>query len=497
MRIHLCVVVGMLAAMLPTCAHAQTTQPAGEMLAAPFKSVSAGIAVSPPMGTTTIRGSVGSPEVVRFVDDKQKWVLKVSRVVLEPDKPLPLTAWRDDRGTLYPGMLELTADQFRNDIPGSQELRRDVTSINGVSVGMLAAKFNFGLETNLSQQAIFRASDVQYYIVAMTSPAPRTGSVEEDPAVQKAVATFTSVLNSVEMVDQAQLQKDRDDRLFKTRTLMLNMTEAKLRKALRRGQWLRVVRDGKDVGYTFVIEEIARDLPRKGIPEQLATTEGVLVGMRSRMMGDNGARVDSESWSFSSFDRKYEAFSTTIYTDSPQLGRVVSGEVGFSRSRERPIAVAAPRIGEARQEPMTAIEYKLEVNKLGRNVSNDPIVRDLPPYYLPQALVHLLPRLVEARVSQSYLFACWIPEASQVMYRYIDVLPEQDANLHGRRVRALAIQDRVGLEGPMTTHYVSPEGDYLGSVQTDTRTTIVASDEATLRRLWGDANLTRPEAVER
>src|SRR5262245_50455117 len=124
MRIHRIAAVFFLTVSIYVSAGAQTTQPAAGLLAPPFTSLSAGISIAPPLGASTVRGAVGSTEIVRFVDEKQKWVVKVSRVLLEPDKPLPLTAWME-KGKRYPGLLELTADQFLSDIPGSQELRRD------------------------------------------------------------------------------------------------------------------------------------------------------------------------------------------------------------------------------------------------------------------------------------------------------------------------------------------------------------------------------------
>lgn len=497
--------IGLLLAMgLCATVHAQTTQPRTQLLGPKFSSPSAGIALSPPAGMATIRGSVGSSEVVRFMDEKQKWVLKVSRVLLEPDKPLPLTTWRSKEGKDLPGMLQLTAEQFLSDFPGTQELRRDTSTLSsGRPMGLHAAKFSFGIETNMTQQAIIPANikedkAVQYYILALTCPAPREGDLEKDPGILKAAETFEEVLNSVEILDQKDLQDDRDKRLGRTQLLYVNLKDQKLRDSLQAGQWLRVIRDGKDVGFKYVIEEIAQDLPRKtSVPPKTPLPFGVLIGERSRMVATDGGRVDSESWQFCTFDRNYESFSTTVYTESPRMGKIITGDIGMSRSRPRPVAVGpAEGLAGGRGEMVMGVQYKLEVNRIGRNTTSEPLVRELPPYYLPLAIEHLLPRILDTRKPDTYLFASWVPEAGQVMYRYIDVDKETEVELNGRRVTAIPIQDRIGLEGTVTTHYVSIDRTYLGSKTPETRTIVVPSDESTLRRLWQDADLTRPGAVE-
>jgi len=41
-------------------------------------------------------------------------------------------------------------------------------------------------------------------------------------------------------------------------------------------------------------------------------------------------------------------------------------------------------------------------------------------------------------------------------------------------------------------HYVSLEGKYLGSVNHDSKITILPTDAATLQKMWQNADLTRP-----
>jgi len=310
------------------------------------------------------------------------------------------------------------------------------------------------------------------------------------------VATFSAVLDSLQLLDQTTLKEDQDQRLFRTRTLFVNLTRKKLTDALVKQQWLRILRDGKDVGYTYVVEEIGHDLPRKGRADRQGGNEGILIGIRSRRINAGVGQLDTESWQFCTFDRKYEAWSTVGYTTDLKGNKANLGELGISRWREKPVADQVPQGLGAKPSVSLSEEYRLEITKLGINQSPEPVVRDLPPFYLPKAIDHLLPRVIPTREAKGFVFATWVSDAGQLMLRYVDVGPEQEVALGGKRVQAFPIKDRVGLEGPLTTHYISPEGKFLGSVNEDTHTTILPTDAATLEQLWKNANLTRPGAVE-
>jgi hypothetical protein len=128
---------------------------------------------------------------------------------------------------------------------------------------------------------------------------------------------------------------------------------------------------------------------------------------------------------------------------------------------------------------------------------NDPVVRELPPFYLPQAVSYLLPRLVPMGMDKTYMFAVYVSETREVMVRYIDVHAPQKVEFNHQVVRATPIDDKIGLEGPVTTHYFSSDHTWLGSQNKTTGITVVPSDEKTLMALWKDAILAAPEAPER
>jgi hypothetical protein len=123
----------------------------------------------------------------------------------------------------------------------------------------------------------------------------------------------------------------------------------------------------------------------------------------------------------------------------------------------------------------------------------EPVLRDLPPFYMPQAISHILTRLLPVGEAKTYLFATYVPDQRELMMRYIDVQDQRKVEFNGQLVRATPVLDRLGLEGPAKTHYLSSDRVWLGSESKDTGITIVPSDEETLLKLWKDANLTTPQ----
>jgi hypothetical protein len=142
-------------------------------------------------------------------------------------------------------------------------------------------------------------------------------------------------------------------------------------------------------------------------------------------------------------------------------------------------------------------DHVLSVTQSAKTENFEPLNQSIPDYYLPQAVSHLLPRLLPLDQPKKYIFAVYVPEVRKVMHRYLDVGEEKRVQFGGANVHAVPITDRIGVEGSVTTHYMSPDGKYLGSENPDTGITVLPSDEATLLGIWKDAELTRPADVKR
>jgi hypothetical protein len=492
--------------------------PTNAHLGSPFEDLAAGISFAPPGGTKEIRGLPGDV-IVRYVDDDRHWVLTVNKMTFE--RPVRLfnpasTQPVPDAPKTSKGILDLLADKMKTDAPNAQVLRQDVITISGVDVGMLAARYTIGPQTNLTQQAIFKADDENFYLFNLTTPAPRTGEIGDDANVQSAVGTFTDMLDTVHLLEQTSVREEQEERLMHTRTLFVNWTPEKIKAALVKEQWLRLLRDGRDVGYSYVVEEEGRDLPRPGHKQSefAGGDEGVLIGVRSRSVPKAGVQVDSQSWMWVSFDRKHEKWSDAADINrgkdaagKPQIDHV--GSVGSSDQQEETVfdkdLVGHPeQIGPGKddvdknQPPFRRTEvYTLNAEQFGQNQSGAPFVQQLPVFYIPEALAHLLPRLVPRKEAAKYMFASYVSDAQKpaVMARYVDVGFEQEVTLGGQKIMAIPVRDRIGLEGSVTTHYISAAGQYLGSVSPDTKIEILPSDAATLEQLWKNVDLSRPGAV--
>ena len=471
-----------------------------------FESQSAGIAFRAPADCKQIRRP-GADEVIQYVNDAKKWHLRVHRIQF--GQPMPIATRLDpETKKPVPGLLDMSLDQFKLDKPGAEVLREEVIPVGDSVVGMITVRYNEGLETFLHQQALLRQSDRTYAIFTMTSPAPRGGAGEEiaqDPRVRDAVETFNAVVDSVHMIDQSHIREEQQQRLYRTRALFLNVTENRLRNALIKEQWLRMLDSkGRDVGYMYVVEEVAPDLPKKKAPKKPSRAEGVRIGVRSRTLPETGVQADAEQWMWMGFDKRHEQWSAAATVKKGTVETYVS-EFGVADQREHRALDKKARPGELRpdgskdlNQPAVNVDefYVLSVTHMSKTATAEPVRRELPVFYIPQALGHLLPRLLPLFEQKGYMFASYESENREVMSRYVDVGREEQVQLGGKTMRAIPICDRIGLEGAVTTHYMSPEGVFLGSVNEETKITYLPTDRATLMSIWKDADLSRPGEVD-
>ncbi len=446
-----------------------------------FENALSGISVRPPLGSKRIDRAGSPDEIVQFADDQRNWTMRVSR--LRFSKPMALTT----KGQA-PGLLELSVEKLKE--PGSAEvLKSEVTNVGTRGVpdtGLIAVRYQQGTKgPRLAQQALIQFSETLYYVVELDSPGskPGTGSEEASAAERTAVATFTAVVDSVKLLDRSDVREAQNQRLFATRALLLNWTEERLRKAVAPERWMRLIQNGKDIGYSYIVEEESERGGKKG----------VLIGVRSRTTPGEGQQVDAESFMFVAADRRFEEWSNVAKVTVDAKTRS-STEVGASSLSVRRQLAKGELSGDGKDERQPAVreteDYRLTVSYSGLSAA---IEVDLPPWYLPQALGHLLPRLVPLGEPKKYLFASYIAESRSVMMRYLDVLAEKEVEIGGKRVRAVPVTDRVGIEGAITTHYMTRAGEYLGSVNEVAKIVILPSDAATLERLWTNPDLSRPK----
>jgi hypothetical protein len=477
-----------------------------------FGSDTAGIRVAPPVGGTMRRPTGMSDEIVRWSNESEQWVFVVSRFNLPESIPLhierdekPIDPARPDGKAPEPqktGFAMLAASQMPNDTPGKL-YRFELLPIDAAEGAMLASSFKtIQNEPRLQQQAIIRKSDRMYYVLTFTTPRTSLQTpVEEDPLVRQAVQVFQQSVDGLKLIDQQQIKEDQTDRLIHTRALLVNWNEPRVLKALVPEQWTRIKRDGKDVGYSYIVEEPADELPRGGIipvPKSSKPT-GVRIGIRSRLLTTDGEQIDTENWYWLANDKRQESFSNQVVVTpkalQPGAKPPYTIERGSMTRTNKPV-VADDRDRRGDRIIDSRDEYKLQVWTLSSKQADAPLQRELPPFYLPQTLGHLMPRLLPLTESQTYLFASYVSAERSVMLRYVDVLSARTVTIEDNTVLAVPVQERLGYEGDITTHYLTPEGQWIGSVNERNKVVTVPATQEQLQKIWKDANLTRPGDVK-
>ena len=516
-----------------TIVPADSAVPSGDLLGGSFENQSAGISLRLPAGLRRVPATGAGDDVAHFGDDKRKWELKLSRIVAS--QPTGLTGGADAFGKPLPGMLDVTVARLQRDLSGCKVLRHDLANIRDgdpkvmANVAMIAVRYSANGPHFLSQQAIIQANDRLFYLISLTTPGSEaTGDdAPEDPGERTAVETFRQMLDSVRLLDTDKIAIEQHDRLYRTRALMTNWKH-RLHTVLIGEQWVRVLREGKDIGYSYITEQTAAGVPRPLKPEEIRQGksdrdmvqpgDGILVGIRARSLNppEPGAdksrgpvQVDTASWLFVAPDFRLEDWSRvtvvtdgTVDKDGKPIRRLME-EFGSSdkqtvRSLDKE-ALPGTKL-DPRQPPVRIREqYSLSVTSISGSGADEPLTRDLPGWYLPQAVGHLLPRLLplDLREPKTYLFATYVPELREVMHRYVDIGVEQQVTFNGKSVRAVPISDRIGYHGPVMVHYITRDRKYLGSENKESHILILPTDAATLLSIWKNANLTQPGGTER
>lgn len=506
----------------------------GVVLAPSFESQSAGISFRPPADCHVV-DSASSKYIAEWSDPSRDWTLKLGKLELKDQ--LPLVSGKDNNGKETEGVLERTIKSLRLQLGNCNVLRQDVSNTGDFlpppdpnkmhpewrdNVGLIAVRYSLENRVRLSQQAIVRSNDGVYYILTLTSPG-RADSGAGDDKEAVAADVFSRMIDSIRLLDRSAIKRDQDVRLLNTRGAVVNWTATRLHDAIFSEQWVRVIKNGKDVGYSYITENQASGIPRplrrdemlegKSDRDLVKPGDGILVGIRSRMMIEGmrsdktrgPIQVDTSNWYFSSGDRKHEDFSRVVVTNdfkAPKKGYMQEFGVSDKRVRtfyEKPKAdpndtsVIKPDLPPV---PIRRDDWELDVSQTSTIGAAEPFMRKLPPWYLTQALSHLLPRLLPLQTPRTYMFAVYVPETREVMMRYVDVLPEQRLVFNGQIVDAIPIQDRLGLEGSVMTHYLTVEGRYLGSENKEQKIVLLPTNQDTLLQIWKDANLTRPNAID-
>ncbi len=489
---------------------AGTVPPEGSDLLGPrFSNQAAGIALRGLTGAKELRGGAGSDVIIEYNHEAMGWVLTVSKATLRTGRAL-----KDSADGRQIGMLSATINEFKQMHGDAEVLRQEVIDNPDGEVGICALRYLQGTHRRLQQQALFPASEQLYYIVSLLSPAGSEKGLPDDPAKadpgeRRAADFFRQVVDSVKLLDRSSIRKDQEARLMHTRSFLDALHEpGTLKKAIVAEQYARLVRDGKDIGYTCTFETAtSRD-----------TRPGVLISMRARTVPEPGSVGVVTSQMFVSYDWRNESWHH-ISNSKSEKRQTQNTELGVSNVASRLVVeheaapATAPSVEPTHATVREEEEYTLEVRtdakitvvgKPSQSMSGTPLKKNLPPWYLPQGAQRMLPRLLPLDKPQTYFFYTYVSDRREVMARYVDVVASEDVFFAGKRVKAVQIYDRVGWDGPPTIHYVSANGQYLGNSTTYTGATpaatttvqVIPTTAADIKRIWPDADLSKPAGAE-
>jgi hypothetical protein len=489
-------------ATLPASAGASDESKDSMLLASePFISEATGVSFRPPAGC---KNQGNDPQyVASYSDDSRKWLLRVTEATFP--NPVQLLTVKDKNQQPVQGLLAYTVAQFKAAEPGGEILRGDagddVVNVGSYSVGLIAMRYVQAGQTWLRQQAMLQVNDQLYYVFSLVTPGG-----DGDDQEKTAVETFSALIDTIKVLDRTQIKADQNQRLYRTRALFLYWTKDKFNSILIPKQYFRILKNGKDVGYTFT-EELS---DRPDLVE--ITNPGVVAFERTAQVESNNAGIvqqtGAEIFQYISYDRKFEQWTRTVLlhlTTSKGLEETYATEFGNSiqerrRAFGKDIGVPDPKDPHA---PATR-EYEvhhLDVTVSGKEQNTQPVHKDLPPFYLPQAGWHFLPRLVVDKAlsndsPRTYLFAVYVNDKRELMMLYVDVSTEQDVVFAGHQVHAVTVTERLGLEGSPIVHYVTPDGKYLGSEDRKAHLVTVASSDHEVTTIWPTADFTLPDKLK-
>jgi hypothetical protein len=460
-----------------------------ELLGDAFESPVAGISFRPPAGSKAVK-QTDQDHVVDYVDDDRHWILKVTRARLA--QPMALQSVKIKGGDRV-GLLDYTVQDVLKEHPAAEVLRQEIINIGEHGVGMSALRFNIGSQRYLRQQALFQVDEQLYYVFNLTTPAAKEGRPEDNDNERQAAETFRAMVETIQLIDRSWIKTDQVNRLFRTRALFTDWADKggrRIKNAVVPETWLRIMRDGKDIGYSYVAEQFVEGKDVKSNPGR--AYDGVLINVRSRTM-EKGNQVDVGSQMFASLDRKHEDWANVVNEvnnkGQKNEDKRQNSEYGFSELRMTRVVDhdVARDPKDPHAPPGRDVEaYKLSVTRPNRDKDTmaKPEYFTPSPWYIPEAVGAMLPRLLPLNRPVTYLFQSYIGEQREVMHRYVDVGFEKTVQLGGRTMQAIPISDRIRLEGAPTMHYMSPDGKYLGSVNEEAKLVILPTDKATLEKIW-------------
>ncbi len=504
-----------------------------------FRSRSAGVEITPPDGGLLVRrpndGNGG--EIAEFRYERRAWEIFVKVIPNGTARPL-LT---DPAKPLESGLLDIAVAQLTSVANESTTVSvHEAVTIGAAKVGLIEAHRGSGIGRHFIQEAIFPDADpTRYVLIQMISPerpAGDAGAGGDAPEEAQARRVFRSTLGTVRLPGVAEVKAEAVRRAKASVAFLDGLTEPQVRAALADVRFIRVVRNGQNVGFVQVNARAKVQDKQDGFEVVVQShvvqpaTAAADDGPGGVVPAVPGSVFDAQTTYFCTFDRWHEQWHTTarltpvpaanagaanagvanagvaaagdvarpaaVPVVTPALTPVVTEEFGNSDKQRHIARDVVAQQNQARQpnpagKPannnppvIERIEYRLTTSRYaGAKGAGKPRRVGLGPIYLPQAVGQVLPELLPTAPGE-YLFQWYVPEQGDTLSRYVDVRPAADVMLDGQKVNAVTIEDRIGVDSPPTTHYVGKDGQWLGDAVDDGNVLYLPATEAELRAIW-------------
>jgi len=506
----------------------------GCLLGDVFEDKVKGLAFRPPAGCEPIKND-DLDDIANYSNKLKSCYLRVTRRSLSAATPL---VTKEEVGKETTGYTELVLKELRMIAPEIHMLRGpDLTNIGPYSAVLFAFRYAQGTQRWLRQELIVQLNEQSYYrfsfiTLSDATPAPAANpdaSPADDvpgPREIQAVNSFNAMVDSIKFLDRGSIFDEQVQRLYRTRALFVQLNAKKLTAALVPQQYLRFIKDGKDVGWTYVeemtgqqrrdLEQLHRNDPKPLPVDNRIAVDGLVIYTRSFRALDAGNFGESSSELFVSFDRRREMWvqagregriDPASGKDITKVYNTVFGEGSHKQKMDFDVNPKDDRhwgVGDA-DDPKNPrhreVEvYTLNISAIGKQGNPPPKSLEPAAWYVPQAIGHLLPRLVPLDEAKSYMFASYVPEVEQFMSRYIEVSLIRQYTFNGHAFWGVTVSDRLGWEGPKTIHYFATEKGktrYMGSENRQDNIQVLPSDHDEILKLWPRAILTKPDYFEK
>ena len=347
-----------------------------------------GLSLRPPAGVTEIPG-VGGDVAVRFKLG-ESYQIKVA--IQNTEDPVELAELKK-RGITKFAFVQ----------PSASILTDEVTTVAGRPAVRVIYQVPGKVQPWILSQTLMQIDPTIFAVF----------EIEADKAVYDANRdVFQAVFDSVQLADPEELNRMRQAQLAAGQAWLSSFTIEQLKAMAPPELWLRVIKDGKDVGYTRIQASDAKMLGDNGLR----------VVVQAHVVANNAAFDTISDFFRSDGDRTevWEIRTTKRTIDSPRQGLPSNAPKRRAQTWAETGLRAGGQITVNREIP-TRVD--LAVGGEGQTKRDDAKWTTPPTAYVSQADLHVIYSLLPADRPQTLAFYAYHPASHKLVLRTLRVEP--------------------------------------------------------------------------